>query len=1015
VADQTKAPTGLAITRDGLTFKCTWKYGDDNYNDGTIVQFKFCFYSPPILNDFWEINPRTISNGGGIWVNGTEASFRLPAPYQGVGSYFYPDTYMYLHGVMFIVKGKKPGCTMSDEASVTFNITAPNTPKVEFQKGDAFGNGKWKWSVDNADSGNSAFLYKVDLQTRVEGGGWTNISTNMYQSSGTYDHTETISVGQSVKRYVRARAWGVGGITGWVEASHTFAHPQGLPASAIWRAYWDKNRKYISVGYSKGPGLSDYYSLKYKIANPAAGFTCPDDGSWSDSGMKLSPNGYSITTPIDTTIDLDKCMWIRFDSVYDGSQPAPGEAKLVTNGIGKLTPPILKSVDISADGTQVEVTVTNKSAVPDSKICIMTGNSNTKYTVVPSSNGEASMIFDMAEVKGADGSTTHKTGYKFGIFAFQGKNVNSPNMVSDTVWEEGTAPCAATDVSLEPDLDTGDVLVHWNWAWDKATEAQISWSEKKNAWVSNKNPDTYEVSKLNAVRNKDATKPYTHSWTIAGLDIGKVWYFMIQLLFKNNETTIEAPYSDMVESDMATTPETPTLEVSTPMVATGNDVTFKWTYASPDKTAQASATIYDGSDDNVVGTTADSSQTMTITQSWEEGSAHNLYLVTTSETGKVSEKSNIVTVNVVPKFLLVVKTGLVDITDADGNVTGKELQALPLNVLATGAGAGGKVTVAIERDGNYVMSRPNEIKRDGFDGETIAAGYIVDSEGKGSDINFERKDIFGYLDDTAKYKLVIEAEDQYGQEYSDVIPFTVNWNHKASKLVSHITKGVAGNGQVFANILVDKPADFMSGDVFDVYRLSIDGPIQVLQDCEFGKAYVDPYPTFGEFGGYRIVMRTCYGDYLTEDKHLAWTDVMTFYDENAMVINFEMNQVKLPYNLTFSNSWSKDFKQTVYLNGSVVGDWNPGVTRQLSANTDVMDTDSDTAKMMRKLSDYPGLCHVRTPEGSSFAADIQTSESRVFDNSTRAIQFSLNIQKVDPEGLEGLTLEDWEKIQNGLE
>ena len=125
-----------------------------------------------------------------------------------------------------------------------------------------------------------------------------------------------------------------------------------------------------------------------------------------------------------------------------------------------------------------------------------------------------------------------------------------------------------------------------------------------------------------------------------------------------------------------------------------------------------------------------------------------------------------------------------------------------------------------------------------------------------------------------------------------------------------------------------------------------------------------------------------------------------------MVIDVNGDQIELPYNIELSNTWHKDFQRTEYLGGSVQGDWNPAVTRDLSARTVVLrGRDLDKILQMRDLAGYAGLAHVRTPDGSSMACDIQIREN--MDYKSKRVSYSLTIQAVDPEAPEGMTLEEW--------
>ena len=96
------------------------------------------------------------------------------------------------------------------------------------------------------------------------------------------------------------------------------------------------------------------------------------------------------------------------------------------------------------------------------------------------------------------------------------------------------------------------------------------------------------------------------------------------------------------------------------------------------------------------------------------------------------------------------------------------------------------------------------------------------------------------------------------------------------------------------------------------------------------------------------------------------------------------------------------------------GDWNPAVTRDLSADTVLIrGRDLDRQLAMRDLAGYAGVAHVRTPDGSSLTCDIQISESQSYE--TKKVTYSMTIQAVDPQEPSGLTLAEWEAMHNELE
>ena len=331
------------------------------------------------------------------------------------------------------------------------------------------------------------------------------------------------------------------------------------------------------------------------------------------------------------------------------------------------------------------------------------------------------------------------------------------------------------------------------------------------------------------------------------------------------------------------------------------------------------------------------------------------------------------------------------------------LTALPLTATVTGAGTGGTTTLVIERAEDYHMDRPDEQDFNGFEGETI----LLFSQTGEDPITIHREDLIGSLDDGAQYRLVATVQDSLGQSSSARIDFEVHWSHQAV-----IPEGTAAISGTVAFITPIAPEGFVEGDTCDIYRLSADRPELIVSGGAFGVTYVDPYPAIGEFGGHRIVYRTADGDYITAENEIAWLDI-TAEDGDALnivysLIDFEGEQIEFYYDVTHSNTWEKDFKETRYLGGSVTGDWNKAIGRTASLKgSTITIKDQDTMRKFRRLAAYPGICHIRTVDGSSFKCDIQVSEDRRYDSNTIRAEYSLSVTRVDPEELDGLTYAEW--------
>ena len=101
------------------------------------------------------------------------------------------------------------------------------------------------------------------------------------------------------------------------------------------------------------------------------------------------------------------------------------------------------------------------------------------------------------------------------------------------------------------------------------------------------------------------------------------------------------------------------------------------------------------------------------------------------------------------------------------------------------------------------------------------------------------------------------------------------------------------------------------------------------------------------------------------------------------------------------------------MGGHIQGDWNAGIHRDSTINSVILrEDDEETAIMFRRMAEYPGLCHVRTLDGSNYYADVQISESIPHDE-TPTNPYSFKITRVDSDGYDGIELSEWNRIIGG--
>lgn len=355
-------------------------------------------------------------------------------------------------------------------------------------------------------------------------------------------------------------------------------------------------------------------------------------------------------------------------------------------------------------------------------------------------------------------------------------------------------------------------------------------------------------------------------------------------------------------------------------------------------------------------------------------------------------------------------SGQVEVRIAESMRDVDTLTKMPLSVKVTGAGDGDITTVVVERAEDYLMIRPDETNFNGNKGEMVlqTSPPLVGI----NQVSFSTDDLIGPMDDGAVYNIVATVQDGLGQKDSVTLPFEVHWEHQAEEPSAEI---VIDEENLIAYIKPIAPANADPEDVADIYRLSADKPELIVEGAIFGETYVDPYPALGDMGGHRIVTRTKNGDYITEGNQIAMIDspelgVNPIENEDLLnVIDFESRQIRFYWETDYSNTWAKDFQETTYLGGSIEGDWNPAVSRSGTLSSKAITVlDQEMLKDVRRLADYPGICHVRTADGSSYAADVQVSEDYTDDEKGMVTNYSLSITKVGSQGFDGMTKEQWD-------
>lgn len=992
----TKNPSGLSITRSGnLKFCLSWKIADDNYNAGQ--QLRWRTWKDAKNHSAWT----TVT----LSTSATSKTITLSA-----GNYYPTPKKPHLVKFEYEVCGRKSGADWSAWSNKAWALSVPVAPSLTASLTGS-NQTTFAWSADyDTDDGRPFYCYQwqtirvkdskvtkgANLNWWTSNAGWDTASPTSASSKAI---TENVTLtGNSYTRWFRVRTRGAAGDSAWVYAKHVYAAPYTPKIKSVKASkragYTNVVMTWVAANDASHP--IDDTALEYIVGEPLANLTVPSS-TWTEAATIVDTPAEDTTNfNVAIQVQTDQCFFVHVVTKHDANETP---SNYVIADYGRLATPSNLSVTLNSS-YKASISVDNNSQVPDSRVAIVwRGKDGKEITVGVTATGNGTKTLSNIQCPSSTSAP------KFYAYAFQGTyaaksrkdNVSSyavtANMTSGNVYDSASAP----DVPVAPSEFTvtksgADAKLSWGIEWDNAVGTLITWSTDRNAWSSTNEPQSYTINSKTA-----------QSWRVASPEPGHVWYFRARFIGNVNGAEVLSPWSDRVELDLTAVPDTPVLSLSKAIVRPGKSIKASWTYSSADGTKQASAEVKRTDNNKVVlRTTTKKNGTFTIPSGWTKNATYNLAVRVTSNTGKVSDWSD-----PVPFFYgddltctLASYTNISNqtITDSDSNTrTAFTMTQLPASVTVTGAGAGGTTTLAIERDEAYHVERPDGSMRDGYKGETV---FLARQDGETA-ITIDKADLIGILDDSATYNIVATVEDGNGQSATAEQKFEVHWDHQPTVPNAQVTiqDGVA--------VITATATGTVAGDTVDIYRLSTDNPQLIVQGGSFGTPYVDPYPALGENAGYRVVYISKYGDYITATNQFAWTDEGINLDNAVGYIHFNGEVLPLQFNVEISGSWSKDFKQTRYLNGTIRGDWNAGVSRTGSVNVVIPSDDTDRIQMVRRLADYTGICHVRTQDGSSFPADVQVSGNTGYSVGGHVESYTLNITRIAPQELDGIPYSEW--------
>ena len=264
--------------------------------------------------------------------------------------------------------------------------------------------------------------------------------------------------------------------------------------------------------------------------------------------------------------------------------------------------------------------------------------------------------------------------------------------------------------------------------------------------------------------------------------------------------------------------------------------------------------------------------------------------------------------------------------------------------------------------------------------------------------------------DGGTYDVTVKAIDRdTGLSSAEVTEkFVVVWGHQAPAppeddiIVTPMdTIDASGVRTRSCHITLVAPTGAYSNDVYDLYRITPDGSYLVQESLALDAVVDDPYAPFGGTQiGYRVACRTFDGD-------VNWNDYQYAMAGRDIRIDFGGEYVELPYNVSLSDGYVKDFEARRKLSGDIDGYWNDGVERNGGFSSDLIRVyEEEKAETVRHLARHTGPCFVRTPDGCAYAADVEVS-SIGGARMSAALAVTIDAKEV------GLTRDFWAVVDEG--
>ena len=541
----------------------------------------------------------------------------------------------------------------------------------------------------------------------------------------------------------------------------------------------------------------------------------------------------------------------------------------------------------------------------------------------------------------ASGSTTYSPRSKVGSFT-------TP---PDSIDEVANDRVGIVSVSSGDDGTSADLVI--GWSEDTAYDGtEVTWSDREDAWESTSQPSSFQATWADKKSQSQSWKA-TQTVHVEELEQGTKYWFRVRRY--NSEG--KSGWSNVVTVIPAVQPSSVTL-VAPAFVERGRAVELSWTYGGGSE--QTGWRIMSGSkvvasgDDPVTGCVVEASRIKRLTKN-----TSSIALRVEVSTGGDYVASDAITLGIADRPTMTVSD-----VDAD-----EQPVSIPMSCSSENA----YVTMVIMSMGATGSSPDGE--RTQAAGDTVWSGVVIPSwSGNGPYTSTVTIESGLDLWDGASYIVSAVATDTVTGLSSDAAYsyIDIDWDHKAAVpgeavLTPYDSIDAEGNRLLGCTLALVAPDQYEAGDVCDVYRVTPDGAVLVASGVQFGTTIDDRYAMLGD-ASYRIATRTVDGD-------IDWLDFAYHLKCGSLLrIDWGSGYVELPYNLSWKDSYEKDFDAVKDLTGVTEGYWNSGVQHRQSLSTDVIKVKSAAViSSLRELGRYAGPAFVRTSDGNAYQANVTVS------------------------------------------